>query len=115
MNLADIRSRALEMMGRLAAGHTASPEDDALATDYYSAVYQNLSGLKLTTWGSSSAVPAVASTHVIALLANEMLPYFNVTGERAAQIMQKAAKAERELRRQKEGLPQTSTLKTKYY
>lgn len=98
-------------LGQLAAGESAQPEDIALVTDRYSALYEMLSGKRLVSWAEADDVPGYAQLPVIWMLAYMLCGPFQVNSIRTQELKLKGAldlsprqggpsEAESQLRRQ---------------
>lgn len=101
---ADLVRRTLQGMGVLAEGETARFEDAALALEALDEVHQMLRGKGLANrqdlaWPVSQ-VPVFASRPYAAMAGNLLADTFGLSTQRAARLAQRAAEAEREIRRQ---------------
>lgn len=96
--------QSLQTLGVLAEGETARAEDAALALDALRDVHEALRGKGIANrqdlaW-TLAVVPLFAARPYAMLAANLLADTFGVSAQRAQRLAQRAAEAEREMRRQ---------------
>lgn len=97
--LAQVRNKALRMLGVLGAGREASGPQDADMSAAYDEVYAELEELNLVEWANDQDVPARFVDSVVALVASRRVDEYGVSGERYQRIMGKAGSSEARIRR----------------
>lgn len=107
MTLAELRTAALQEIGILASGESASPEDDQLVSQKYDALYDMLLTEGLVAWAASEEIPDYADVPLTMMLAAVIAPAFGVSGQKLTDLRAGGALgipggsiAERMLRRQ---------------
>lgn len=77
---ADIRNRALKLIGQLAAGEAASAEDAAEVDAIYTSVHDELIQENLAVWGSgtSDVIPEKVVDSLVRLIGARAAPGFEV-------------------------------------
>lgn len=103
-DISDAVRLTLQGLGVLAEGQTARAQDDALAREAIDEVHQMLRGKGLANrqdmeW-PVTAIPLFAVRPYARLAGNLLADVFGVPAQRAAIMAQRAAEAEREIRRQ---------------
>lgn len=96
---AEIRNRALRMLGVLSLAQTAESNDVTEVDAYYAEVYADLKDDGLTTWSLAAEVPTELVPHVVALVALHGTETYGPSPARYQRIVAKAAIAKREIRR----------------
>ena len=96
--------QTLQGLGVLAEGETARAEDAALALEALADVHETMRGKRIAArqdlaW-TLAAVPLFASRPYSAMAGNLLADTFGLSAQRAARMAQRAAEAEREMRRQ---------------
>jgi hypothetical protein len=122
MTLAELRRAALQEAGIVAAGESASADDDQLCAQKYAALHDVLLAEKLVAWPVNGDVPEYAETPLTMMLAALIAPAFGVSGDRLNSLRAGGAFglpvpsiAERMLRRQLAKSYVSAPVKTEYF
>lgn len=122
MTLAELRIAAMQEAGILAAGESASPEDDQLCAEKYAALYEMLLGEDLVAWAADEDIPPAVEIPMTMMLAAFIAPAFGVLGQKLADLraggavgMPLPSIAERMLRRQLARSDVAGPVKTEYF
>jgi hypothetical protein len=100
-----VRDEALQMLGVIDIGDSASgTDDDTFMQQKYTEVYKMLKKDGLNYWASGSTVPDEYKPHVAAIMAYFSLDQYSVGAERLQRITSKTMSANKEIR--KLGQPQ---------
>jgi hypothetical protein len=112
---AEIRNKALRMLGVLGRGQTARSEDADDMDNAYAELHAKLLIKGLTPWGDADAdIPAGQVADVVALLSYSRMSEYNIPAERAQKIAAMAAMAEPNLR-ELQALPMQGTTPIENY
>jgi len=99
---AEVKAKALQMLGVLRLGQSAQNQDDVSIGDSYTEVYNQLKTLGLATWASTASVPNDIVPHMVALVAYNSVYFDGVSEARAQRILLKVGvngeTAKREIR-----------------
>jgi hypothetical protein len=122
----ELRKAALQELQVLPAGQDASPEDDAVVSARYDALYDMLLSEGLVAWASGDDIPEYAQNPVTQMLAYFCAPAFGIAGQRLVDLkingalnlpiqMGGPSLAERQLRRQLAKKPVPYPVSSEYY
>jgi len=89
--IAEVRNRALVMLGKLPLGQTPTSTVANDMEDAYTQVYAKLSRKGMVTWGPSDSIPDEFIEDVTSLMAFERAE--GIPGERYARISEAASRA----------------------
>ena len=111
---ADVATLALQHLGVLAAGETASAEDAALVEDIVDGVHEGLVGKGLADWDVDD-VPDAVKLAVRNIVAYQSAESFTIGSMRVAALRNEAFEAEREIRRQQQTTPTDEPVRAVYF
>jgi len=96
---AEVKARALELLGIKMIGQSAQSQDDTRIGAAYDEVYEYLKTLGLATWASTDSVPTELVPHVVALVAMNPIDDYSVSNARYQRILLQASAAEPSIRK----------------
>jgi len=96
---AEVKTRALELLGIIRVGQGAQSQDDARIASAYTEVYADLKTEGLATWAEAgTSIPDDITPHLVALMAQNGLGSYPVSVDRYTRIINLASIAKREIR-----------------
>ena len=97
--VSEVRQGALQLLGILGIGDTASTADDTQMTKRYDELFDDFKFHGMDYWPSAGPVPDRFAPHVEALIAYHSLEDYSVSQPREMKIIRKAGVARKEIRR----------------
>jgi len=95
---AEVKTRALELLGVIRIGQGAQSQDDTRIGTAYTEVYTDLKTEGLATWAVDGTIPDDITPHLVALMAQNGLGSYGVSNDRYTRILTFSAVAKREIR-----------------
>lgn len=96
---AEVKQRALQLLGVLVMGQSAQEQHDARIETAYTEVYADLKDEGLATWSVSGAIPDDVSPHLVSLMAFNAADEIGVSDVRYQRIVGRSVPAKREIRK----------------
>lgn len=95
---AEVKTRALELLGIVRVGQGAQSQDDTRIGTAYNEVYADLKTEGIATWATDGTIPDDVTPHLVALMAQNGLGSYPVSNDRYTRVLTLAAIAKREIR-----------------
>lgn len=95
---AEVKSRALELLGVKRIGQSAQTQDDTRIGTAYTEVYADLKNKGIATWAVAGTIPDEIAPHLVSLMAFNTIDDYGVSNARYQRVAGRAGAAERAIK-----------------
>lgn len=96
--VAEVKKRALQLLGRAVIGQGVQSQHDTRIGTAYTEVYADLKTEGIATWAEAGTIPDDVSPHLVALMAFNAVDEYGVSNARYQRIVARSIPAKREIR-----------------